>query len=92
VKDFQEYVEPEGGASVSPQRRGGPGVSEDENIILPLGDNILTDNLGIPVLVVCTKCDAVSVLEKEHDYRDEHFDFIQSHIRRFCLQCILYTA
>ncbi|XP_075432884.1 cytoplasmic dynein 1 light intermediate chain 2 [Ascaphus truei] len=86
VKDFQEYVEPEGGASVSPQRRGGPGASEDENIILPLGDNILTDNLGIPVLVVCTKCDAVSVLEKEHDYRDEHFDFIQSHIRRFCLQ------
>lgn len=35
------------------------------------------------------KCDAVSVLEKEHDYRDEHFDFIQSHIRRFCLHCIL---
>lgn len=35
------------------------------------------------------QCDAVSVLEKEHDYRDEHFDFIQSHLRRFCLQCIL---
>lgn len=35
------------------------------------------------------QCDAVSVLEKEHDYRDEYFDFIQSHIRRFCLQCIL---
>lgn len=31
----------------------------------------------------------MSVLEKEHDYREEHFDFIQSHIRRFCLQCIL---
>lgn len=37
------------------------------------------------------QCDAVSVLEKEHDYRDEHFDFIQSHLRRFCLQCILGT-
>lgn len=35
------------------------------------------------------QCDAVSVLEKEHDYREEHFDFIQSHLRRFCLQCIL---
>lgn len=35
------------------------------------------------------QCDAVNVLEKEHDYRDEHFDFIQSHLRRFCLQCIL---
>ena len=33
--------------------------------------------------------DAISTLEKEHDYRDEHLDFIQSHVRRFCLQCIL---
>lgn len=35
------------------------------------------------------QCDAISVLEKEHDYRDEHFDFIQSHIRKFCLHYIL---
>ncbi|XP_053556364.1 cytoplasmic dynein 1 light intermediate chain 2 [Bombina bombina] len=96
VKDFQEYVEPEEASSASPQRRG-PAASgqEEENIILPLGDNILTHNLGISVLVVCTKCDAISVLEKEHDYRDEHFDFIQSHIRRFCLQygaALIYTS
>uniref|UniRef100_A0A8C5PD06 Dynein light intermediate chain n=1 Tax=Leptobrachium leishanense TaxID=445787 RepID=A0A8C5PD06_9ANUR len=92
VKGFQEYVEPEDVSAGSPQRRTG---SEDENIILPLGDNILTHNLGIPVLVVCTKCDAVSVLEKEHDYSDEHFDFIQSHIRRFCLQygaALIYSS
>ncbi|XP_018421958.1 PREDICTED: cytoplasmic dynein 1 light intermediate chain 2 [Nanorana parkeri] len=95
VKDFQEYLEPED-SSGSPQRRV-PTTSglEDENFILPLGDNVLTHNLGIPVLVVCTKCDAVSVLEKEHDYRDEHFDFIQSYIRRFCLQygsALIYTS
>ncbi|KAK1330476.1 hypothetical protein QTO34_010665 [Cnephaeus nilssonii] len=87
VKDFQDYIEPEEGCQGSPQRRGpltsGP---DEENVALPLGDNVLTHNLGIPVLVVCTKCDAVNVLEKEHDYRDEHFDFIQSHLRRFCLQ------
>nr|XP_020670041.1 cytoplasmic dynein 1 light intermediate chain 2 [Pogona vitticeps] len=88
VKAFQEYVEPEEGYQGSPQRRGPPG-QEDENVILPLGDNVLTHNLGIPVIVVCTKCDAMSILEKEHDYREEHFDFIQSYIRRFCLQCIL---
>lgn len=35
------------------------------------------------------QCDAISTLEKEHDYKDEHLDFIQSHVRRFCLQCIL---
>uniref|UniRef100_A0A673VIZ0 Dynein light intermediate chain n=1 Tax=Suricata suricatta TaxID=37032 RepID=A0A673VIZ0_SURSU len=96
VKDFQDYIEPEEGCQGSPQRRGpltsGP---DEENVSLPLGDNMLTHNLGIPVLVVCTKCDAVSVLEKEHDYRDEHFDFIQSHLRRFCLQygaALIYTS
>ncbi|XP_059370118.1 cytoplasmic dynein 1 light intermediate chain 2-like isoform X2 [Carassius carassius] len=91
VKAFQEYVEPE----ESPQRRAPAAGGEDEGVLLPLGDNILTHNLGLPVLMVCTKCDAVSVLEKEHDYKEEHFDFIQSHIRRFCLQYgagLIYTS
>ncbi|XP_019391435.1 PREDICTED: cytoplasmic dynein 1 light intermediate chain 2 [Crocodylus porosus] len=95
IKEFQEYVEPEEGYQGSPQRRGPSSGQDDENVTLPLGENVLTHNLGIPVLVVCTKCDAVSVLEKEHDYREEHFDFIQSHIRRFCLQygaALIYTS
>ncbi|XP_042748079.1 cytoplasmic dynein 1 light intermediate chain 1-like isoform X2 [Lagopus leucura] len=90
VRDFQEYVEPGEDFPASPQRRS-TSVQEDKDgsVILPLGADTLTCNLGIPVVVVCTKCDAIGVLQKEHDYRDEHFDFIQSHIRRFCLQCIL---
>ncbi|ETE66508.1 Cytoplasmic dynein 1 light intermediate chain 2 [Ophiophagus hannah] len=88
VKIFQEYVEPEGGYQGSPQRRG-PSGQDEENIALPLGENVLTHNLGIPVVVVCTKCDAMSVLEKEHDYREEHFDFIQSHIHGAAL---IYTS
>lgn len=54
MKAFQEYVEPEDGYQGSPQRRG-PSGQDDENVILPLGDNVLTHNLGIPVIVVCTK-------------------------------------
>ncbi|KAM9860430.1 cytoplasmic dynein 1 light intermediate chain 2 isoform 2-T2 [Aulostomus maculatus] len=88
VKAFQEYTEPEDATPVSPQRRA-PTAGEDEAVVLPIGEGTLTHNLGIPVLIVCTKCDAISVLEKEHDYREEHFDFIQSYIRRFCL---LYGA
>uniref|UniRef100_H2V4P9 Dynein light intermediate chain n=1 Tax=Takifugu rubripes TaxID=31033 RepID=H2V4P9_TAKRU len=94
VKAFQEYSEPEDANSSSPQRRA-PTAGEDEAVVLPLGENTLTHNLGVPVLVVCTKCDAVSVLEKEHDYKEEQFDFIQSHIRRFCLQYgagLFYTS
>ncbi|CAO2633324.1 Cytoplasmic dynein 1 light intermediate chain 1, partial [Lemmus lemmus] len=96
VRDFQEYVEPGEDFPASPQRRA-PATQEDreDSVVLPLGADTLTHNLGLPVLVVCTKCDAISVLEKEHDYRDEHFDFIQSHIRKFCLQygaALIYTS
>ena len=33
--------------------------------------------------------DHMTQLEKEMDYREEHFDFIQKHIRNFCIKCIL---
>ncbi|KAI5945022.1 cytoplasmic dynein 1 light intermediate chain 1 [Manis javanica] len=96
TRDFQEYVEPGEDFPASPQRRNTVSQEDkDDSVVLPLGADTLTHNLGIPVLVVCTKCDAISVLEKEHDYRDEHFDFIQSHIRKFCLQygaALIYTS
>uniref|UniRef100_A0A8D3AJZ1 Dynein light intermediate chain n=1 Tax=Scophthalmus maximus TaxID=52904 RepID=A0A8D3AJZ1_SCOMX len=91
VKQFQEYTEPGSGEDGTPQRRS----EDEESVLLPLGENTLTHNLGVPVVVVCTKCDAISTLEKEHDYRDEHLDFIQSHIRNFCLQygaSLVYTS
>lgn len=37
----------------------------------------------------------MTTLEKEYDYRDEHFDFMQQWIRRFCLQngaSLFYTS
>lgn len=39
--------------------------------------------------------DYMSTLEKEHDYRDEHLDFMQQWIRKFCLQygaALFYTS
>ncbi|XP_013365606.1 PREDICTED: cytoplasmic dynein 1 light intermediate chain 1 isoform X2 [Chinchilla lanigera] len=96
IRDFQEYVEPGEEFPASPQRRSTTSQEDkDDSVVLPLGADTLTHNLGIPILVVCTKCDAISVLEKEHDYRDEHFDFIQSYIRKFCLQygaALIYTS
>lgn len=53
VKQFQEYVEPGSDLESMPQRRNPE--ADEESIVLPLGDNTLTHNLGIPVLVVCTK-------------------------------------
>ncbi|KAG2465088.1 DC1L1 protein, partial [Polypterus senegalus] len=91
MKQFQEYVEPGEDITASPQRRNtSVAEDEDDSVVLPLGENALKHNLGVPILVVCTKCDAINSLEKEHDYRDEHFDFIQSYIRHFCLQCFMW--
>ena len=39
--------------------------------------------------------DYMSTLEKDFDYRDEHFDFMQQWVRRFCLQygaALFYTS
>ena len=34
-------------------------------------------NLGLDLIVVVTKTDFMADLEKDFDYKDEHFDFIQ---------------
>ena len=39
-----------------------------------------------------TQSDAVVDLEKTHGYKDEHLDFIQQAVRKFCLNCILPTT
>ncbi|TNN85825.1 Cytoplasmic dynein 1 light intermediate chain 1 [Liparis tanakae] len=63
VKQFQEYTEPGSGEDGTPQRRS----DEEESVLLPLGENTLTHNLGIPVVVVCTKI----VHEKEIQAEDD---------------------
>lgn len=51
-----------------------------------LGRDALSRNLGIDIIVVITKTDHISTLERDHDYTEETFDFIQQAIRKFCLQ------
>ncbi|GAB1600073.1 cytoplasmic dynein 1 light intermediate chain 2-like [Argonauta hians] len=104
VRFFQEYSEPEEGAeptSQPPLRRDynplhpPPAGPSEESVLLPLPENTLNCNLGIPIVVLVTKTDAISVLEKEHDYKEEHLDFIQQHLRKFCLNygaALIYTS
>nr|CAG8490914.1 3735_t:CDS:10 [Entrophospora candida] len=59
---------------------------------LPLGPGTLTTNLGIPIVVVCTKSDNV---ERGFDYKEELFDFIQQSLRTICLKygaALFYTT
>ncbi|KPP58911.1 hypothetical protein Z043_123223, partial [Scleropages formosus] len=56
VRQFQEYMEPGGDLSSSPQRRNITTSDTDgESVLLPLGESTLTHNLGVPLIVVCTK-------------------------------------
>lgn len=44
---------------------------------------------------IVLQTDYMTTLEKEYDYKDEHFDFMQQWIRRFCLQhgaSLFYTS
>ena len=53
MKMFQSYVDPE----LQTVGSGGPAVTtgEGDDVVLPLDDNILSCNLGVPVVVVCAK-------------------------------------
>mmetsp|Transcript_43470 Transcript_43470/g.70540 ORF Transcript_43470/g.70540 Transcript_43470/m.70540 type:complete len:499 (+) Transcript_43470:104-1600(+) len=93
---LQSYKEPPEGTAPKPARPslGTPSRpvqpstitdAETETVKLPLGTGVLTINLGVPIIVVACKTDCFGQLEKEHDYRDVHFDFIQRHLRTKCL-------
>ncbi|KAI3389120.1 hypothetical protein SNEBB_003890 [Seison nebaliae] len=45
----------------------------------------LTKNLGIPIVCVVNKSDEMLNVKKLFDYRDEHFDFLNIHLRRLAL-------
>ena len=68
----------------SPTKRGrGLGEVEGEPDLEPLPEGTLARNLGLELLVVVTKTDYMMELEKDFDYKDEHFDFIQQAVRFF---------
>lgn len=101
VKMWQDYIEPGDELEpASPMKRSSRNLGDGDfdgefDDDCPLPEGTLTSNLGLDIVVVVTKTDYIQNLEKEHDYRDEHLDFMQQHIRRFCLQygaALFYTS
>lgn len=100
VYDFQQYQEPGTGTATKTLPKKKRPI--DESQLLPLADGVLSNNLGVPVIVVGAKvllstCSAVTLdtqsdtlefLQKEYAYKEAHFDYIQQHLRRICLSCI----
>lgn len=97
VSEWQNYCE--SGDDLDPsspmKRTNRLSSVEDDLDLIPLPENCLSTNFGLPIVVVITKTDYMTTLEKEFDFRDEHFDFMQQWIRRFCLQygaSLFYTS
>jgi dynein light intermediate chain 1 len=60
-----------------------------------LPEGTLSENLGIPIVVVCTKVDTIETLVKDFGYKDAHFEYIQQYLRRICLKygaALVYTS
>jgi dynein light intermediate chain 1 len=89
VDQFRNYVDPD--VADDSANVGG----DKTDVVLPLDASVLTNNLGIPLVVVGTKSDLLLQVEKDRGYKDEHHDYIQQQIRRFCLNygaALVYTS
>ena len=77
---WQKYTEPgdemETSAS-SPTKRHSRTVMDTGEDLEPLPEGTLARNLGLDLIVVINKTDFMADLEKDYDYKEEHFDFIQ---------------
>jgi len=100
IYEFQQYTSiSNSGATASSEIAPGRTIKKrkmiDEQSLLPLGDGIFDKNLGIPIIIVCCKTDYMVQLEKEFNYKDAHFDYIQTALRRICLSygsALLYCS
>ncbi|OZJ06167.1 hypothetical protein BZG36_00990 [Bifiguratus adelaidae] len=100
-RDVQTYTEPN--ARDRSTNNSANGLSSNllstttnaDQVILPLGPGCLTQNLGVPVAVVCSKSDMQAHLERTLDYKEDQFDYIQQTLRTICLAygaALFYTT
>lgn len=57
----------------------------DVRLEMPLGEGVLKVNLGIPIIVICNKVDLINAQGEKAKLLQENLDFIQKHMREYCL-------
>lgn len=70
-------------------------AAESEGGAPSLGPGAWDEPLGVPLVVVCQRAEHVEVLEREHSWKDDEFDFIQQFLRTVLLKHgagLVYTA
>ena len=83
----------------SERRKGindeGVSNSSDANVSLPPGPGEWDEALGVPVCVVCQNAEKIDILEREHGWKDDEFDYILQYMRTVLLKhgsSLIYTA
>lgn len=69
------------------------GLDDDEKAPLPEG--CLSHNFGVPIVIVCTKADTITQLERQRNFKEEQLDYIQQVLRTVSLKygaALFYTA
>ncbi|KAJ2558490.1 hypothetical protein EV175_000760 [Coemansia sp. RSA 1933] len=101
LQEYSESADPSSAtdaasSSDAGKKFGGTKIAaKTADVLLPLGNGVLENNLGIPLIVVCTKSDAMSVIERERGFKEEGFDYIQQILRAVCLRfgaALIYTS
>lgn len=68
--------------------------SQEREVSLPLGPGEWDEGLGVPIFVICQNAEVIGKFEREHNWRDEQFDFILQSLRAVILKhggSLLYT-
>ena len=56
---------------------------------MPLTEGVLQVNLGVPIVVVCTKADLIWNVSPNREMCEKTLDFVLKSLREFCLTCKL---
>ncbi|KAM0793520.1 hypothetical protein ACM66B_000959 [Microbotryomycetes sp. NB124-2] len=77
---FRQYVEP---SAVATNSTSAAHLADKDS---PLPSGTLTHNLGLDMVIVCTKADHISSLERDRSLKEEQYDFIQQSLRTVALR------
>ena len=80
------------------RRKGQAGESireSDNDAAVPLGPGEWDEPLGVPICCVCQGAEKTEILEREHGWKDDEFDFILQFMRTVLLKhggSLIYTS
>ncbi|GAA5891896.1 hypothetical protein JCM8208_002927 [Rhodotorula glutinis] len=92
---IRSYAEPPAPGSTAPTASSSSAAAALVDLDSPLPPGTLTDNLGVGIVFVCTKADQMNSLERDREFSEEQFDFVQQTLRTIALRygaAVFYTA